>query len=943
MDRGDRVNAACATRRRGPGRGLLRALALLGCVLALAWSPAAWATNHCTDGTFSDSFEDGTPWDTRQGPAGNVGVSDATADDGTLSMFVDGAVTLESPRIPLQNVAAASVSVWIRRGGDFSEPPGAGNDLTLQYFQQQGSQWNDLETFPGDGTDGEVFEVTHDIPPEAFHSNFRLGFDYDAGGNAGQWHIDSVCLTAFSSGDVSHFAIDHDGSAVTCDTEAITITGHNPGHQETDPGNVSVGLDAINVDTGAGEGTWSGVITGSGTLDDATAGDGAATYTFPGNGEVAVTLAFNYTDVTAATDPETVSFDVNSGQVDPNEDPDLVVSRAALRITDGAGSAIDVPDQVAGKRSDQAPGAQALGLQAVRASDADPSVCAPAFPDDSDVEVELGAECRDPATCAGRELRVSNDGATSAIATSADNGGAGAAAYTPVTLRFGADAEAAIALGYDDAGATQLHARYNPIDDGSGSPPVVEHVTGASNDFTWRPFGLDVAVPDDSGDTGATGAVMAAAGAAFEVTVSARVWQAGDDADADGVPDTGADLSDNAATPNFGQEAAPETVALAPTVADPAGGADGTLANATFDGFTDGARTRGDVAWDEVGYVDLEAALGDGEYLATGADVVGRAPMVGRFIPDHFTLDGASLALTDRAALGCAGTPGFTYFGERFDSGFTVDARATGGTVTTNYEGAFAHLDAAGELDLGATDGTSDLTTALMVTGADFAWTQGRGDIVARLVLDRDTPAGPYEPLRVGIAPADDDGVALVAGELDLDVDGDASADHAETGATDLRFGRLVIDHAAGAEIAPLELPLRAEYWNATTWQTNLRDDCTGLTLADEVELANDDDPDSPVAGNLEIDVGDGTTRITSGDITLTDGTAAATFEAPGAGNTGWVDVTALLGAGAPAHPYLRGDPEDDGSWTTDPVGRVTFGIYGGNDRRIDVRRVRAD
>lgn len=950
MNRAERPRTGRPTRhRRVPRHPALRALVLIGAALALAAAPSAHATGHCPDGAvFSDSFEDNdlAPWQVSAGSAANAGVSQATADDGTHSMFVrDDAVTVESERIDLRNAASARLTLWIRRGdGAFSQPPGAGNDLVLEYLHQTGgNNWQPLETFAGDGTGGEVFEPVHDLPASAFHRNFQLRVRYDAAPGAGAWHVDSLCIVTFSSGDVSHFAIGHDGTAVTCIAETVTITGHNPGHQPTDPGNVTVELGAINTTTGNGEGTWSRVLAGSGTLSDATAGDGAATYTFPGNGETAVTLALDYTDVSAASDPETVSLDVNSGQVDPAEDPDLVVARSGLRITDGAGGAIAVPDQIAGKRSDQAPGAQALGLQAVRASDADPSACEPAFPDATNVEVELGAECRDPATCAGRQLRVTNNGNTSAIATSADDGGAGAAAYTPVTLRFGANAEAAIALGYDDAGATQLHARYNPIDDGTASPPVVGYVAGSSNDFTWRPFGLEVAVPADSGDTGATGTVLARAGAGFEVTVSARVWQAADDGDADGVPDAGADLADNAATPNFGREAAPEAVALTPTVADPAGGSGGTLANATFGAFTNGAQTRTDVAWDEVGYVDLDATLADGDYLATGSDVTGRAPMVGRFIPDHFTLDGASLSLTDRAALGCAAAPDFTYIGERFDNGFTVDARAAGGTVTANYEGAFARLDSAVELGLGATDGGTDLTASLTPSGTTLAWTQGSGDIATRLVLDRDTPEGPYDPLRVGIAPADDDGVALATGALDLDVDGDGSDDHAATGTTALRFGRLVIGHAAGAEIAPLDLPVRAEYWNDTTWQTNLRDDCTVLTLAGEIELANDTDPDSPVAGDQPIDVGGGTTSITSGDIALSDGTAVATFDAPGAGNTGWVDITGLLGAGVPALRYLRADPEDDGSWTTDPAGRVTFGIYTGSDRRIDLRRVPGD
>ena len=72
----------------------------------------------------------------------------------------------------------------------------------------------------------------------------------------------------------------------------------------------------------------------------------------------------------------------------------------------------------------------------------------------------------------------------------------------------------------------------------------------------------------------------------------------------------------------------------------------------------------------------------------------------------------------------------------------------------------------------------------------------------------------------------------------------------------------------------------------------------------------------------------------------LSGGSTTITFSEPGADNTGWVDVIALLSAGSPDYAFLQGDPEDDGSWSTNPTGRVTFGIYSGNDSWIDLRRV---
>jgi hypothetical protein len=220
---------------------------------------------------------------------------------------------------------------------------------------------------------------------------------------------------------------------------------------------------------GSGDGTWSSVISGIGTLSDATAGDGTAEYTFPG-GEAAVTLAFNYTQLAGAD--ETVDFDVNGGNEKAGEDPDLTISDSGFRITDGAGTPINVPTQIASKPSYTAPDAQSLGLQAIEMSSGDPTECEPAFP----------------------------DGTTTSVDTSDDNGGAGAASYEPVSLLFGANAEAAIVLEYPDAGAIQFHARFDPIDD-SGDAPIVEAITGARNDFVVRPFGFALDFDPDGDGT----------------------------------------------------------------------------------------------------------------------------------------------------------------------------------------------------------------------------------------------------------------------------------------------------------------------------------------------------------------------------------------------------------------------------------------------------------
>ncbi len=160
----------------------------------------------------------------------------------------------------------------------------------------------------------------------------------------------------------------------------------------------------------------------------------------------------------------------------------------------------------------------------------------------------------------------------------------------------------------------------------------------------------------------------------------------------------------------------------------------------------------------------------------------------------------------------------------------------------------------------------------------------------------------------------------------------------------EIRFGRLDVNAAAGSELAPIEQPLHAEYWNNGTWQTNGDDDCTSLALASEVELANNDDPDSPVTGDQPIDVGAGTTDLitnTADPLGLVAGRVDLTFAETDEGNTGFVDTTLTLD---PNLPWLRHDWDDadgagDGPFDDDPSARVTFGIFSGDPNWIHFRR----
>ena len=146
---------------------------------------------------FTDDFErvNISPWTTTNTTTSNIGTQ--TSNSGTRSLYTrHTAVTTTSPVTNLSG-KFAKLNMWIRRGSDtFSENPDSSEDLVIEYFNNS-SNWIELATYTGSGTQGEVFLLDEQLPSDALHSGFRVrvrqlsgsGSDYD------YWHIDDVVIT----------------------------------------------------------------------------------------------------------------------------------------------------------------------------------------------------------------------------------------------------------------------------------------------------------------------------------------------------------------------------------------------------------------------------------------------------------------------------------------------------------------------------------------------------------------------------------------------------------------------------------------------------------------------------------------------------------------------------------------------------------------------------
>jgi hypothetical protein len=112
-------------------------------------------------------------------------------------------------------------------------------------------------------------------------------------------------------------------------------------------------------------------------------------------------------------------------------------------------------------------------------------------------------------------------------------------------------------------------------------------------------------------------------------------------------------------------------------------------------------------------------------------------------------------------------------------------------------------------------------------------WINGSSTFGANVIFERaDLSDGPYATLNIGIAPQDADGVGVAPASFNLDADNSGSNERVLLGTTEARYGRLLIANTYGSELLGLPVNVRAQYWNGTSYATNIADNCTSLAAA---------------------------------------------------------------------------------------------------------------
>lgn len=177
------------------------------------------AANTCDD--FENGFGN---WTTTS--ATRSGINGATFNSASNSLFLRHD-TVATTSLPFNSGGVNEITVWVRRGSDaFSENPESGENLTLEYLNSS-SVWVGLETFNGNGGQGQIFNRTYALPGSAQHTNFRVRFAYSFGSGVDfdYWHVDDICFNGAGPDFAVQKSVTIEEDPINGTTNALGIPG----------------------------------------------------------------------------------------------------------------------------------------------------------------------------------------------------------------------------------------------------------------------------------------------------------------------------------------------------------------------------------------------------------------------------------------------------------------------------------------------------------------------------------------------------------------------------------------------------------------------------------------------------------------------------------------------------------------------------------------------
>ncbi|NQZ08960.1 MAG: hypothetical protein HRT35_17535 [Algicola sp.] len=728
------------------------------------------------------------------------------------------------------------------------------------------------------------------------------------------------------SSGVDHYRYEYDGSALTCATETVTIKA-------------CANADCSSLYGSSTDLTFTASIP-SATVSNSLSFTGSTAIILAESTPTTLTMSMS------SPSPSATLYCYENEVLDANCNYSL--SDTGFIFLNETDNNQIIPTQLSGKPSDTGYNSKTIVLQAVQ-TDTNTGACTALFPDETETPVDLAYQCVNPGTCSSNLASITNvntdTNTTNSYNLSQYN------TYGSHNLFFSSDSKAIITIKYLDAGQIKLYAKKSvTLLEGE-----VKLMTGNSNSFVVRPFGLSMTTTDNNPEaTNNGGGIFHRAGESFDMTMSAVQWVSGEDTDNNGVPDSGANISNNALTPNFGQETVAVGVDVSHALVSPLTGDASTLTNSTFSGFSGGTKTQA-LSWNNVGIISLNAALSTGTYL--GSDTMTTAiANLGRFVPNHFRLNASSINQTCGA---------FSYMGQTVNMTIDLEAQGVGDISLSNYNtatgtGADNHALATFGFVAENSDDGFNLGGRFGSLPAD--WVSGSVTAAFAPNFARDAAIdGPFDNVFVGLQVNDgeagividlfDNGVngpdmnALAAGDCSVADDCDAfrldAFGQVQPVEVSYRYGRLNSAQVFGPASQNLTLPLFTQAWNGSNFILSADDGCSTIAAANVLMASSQVTPfaanynllsltDSSDVGDVQVDLAPANTT----DTTLT--AVAGAFNLTLGQSTEIVGYVPVTIRNLDAWLRFNWDEGVDGIGDTDlPTQNATFGQFRGNDRVI--------
>jgi len=647
----------------------------------------------------------------------------------------------------------------------------------------------------------------------------------------------------------------------------------------------------ITLSTNTNHGDWSKAASASGTLNQATADSGAATYGMLAADGGVVRLYLKNTHAEAT--PITIESDGITETV-------TIDYQAAGFIFS------NIPTQVSAQTS------ASLSIQAVE-TDMVTGACQALLLNNQ--TVEMAVECISPSSCGAASNQVNSTPVLTNGSGSVNN-------FSDVTLSFGdaSTSTAAFTNTYNEAGSIRLWARYQLLD--SAGAATGNTITGSSNSFVNRPAGFCIESPDANWqcsapalDAGCT--AFKQAGDNFNLSVTAKRYSAGS-----------TDYCSHSTTNNFTNSVNLSHSLISPTAIN--GGQAGNFSLSSIN-LNSGVGTSALANFDDMGVFTLSA--GGNTYL-TVALPSNDSENIGRFYPKRFSITSSTAATYDN------GNTGFTYTGQLESDGttgsisyltapdFTFEVQGYNNQTLKNYLTPLYSTPVVSALASSTTQG--NVPSAMTLTAGLSAGTISGPDINDRytytfnltdhFVFNR-TPNSLTAPFN------NDTRITISSFIEPVDsVDISTTETILGTGGP-IYYGRIRIVNAYGPETEPVPQLFKAEYFDGNQFLINTLDSSTLYDVSDIYSI-------------IVSDVGDSSNNLTVGDSTNSGVPANTGLFNAGFVNTQW-SIPAAGRYGAYQFLYnvkswLKYDWNGSADGIDeDPTGIVNFGQYRGNDRII--------